>query len=195
VILVAGRGVNVLVQLASTILLARLLSPHDFGLVAMMAAVVLFAPILVDLGTTDASMQKPTITPVEISTLFWLNISIGFILTVLFAASNRIVAAFFGEPALASIALISSLAFLLTSMSIQHYALMRRAMEFQRLAIIDLSSNAISSLASIALAFSGWGYWALAAKPILQLSTRWATSTERARWAIFRMHSCFTSTC
>ena len=74
---VVARGVNIIVQLASTILLARLLSPHDFGLVTMVLALVGFAPMLIDLGTTDASTQKTRITPVEISTLFWLNIAIG----------------------------------------------------------------------------------------------------------------------
>jgi PST family polysaccharide transporter len=167
--LVAGRGMNVLVQFASTILLARLLSPHEFGLVAMVTALVLFAPILVDLGTTDASTQKARITHVEISTLFWLNITIGCTLTVLFAAGSGLIGAFYGEPALTGIALISSLTFIMTAVSIQHYALMRRAMEFRRIAIIDLSSNAISSVVSVVLAFSGWGYWALVAKPIVQL--------------------------
>jgi PST family polysaccharide transporter len=169
VILVAGRGVNLLVQLASTILLARLLSPHEFGLVAIVAALVLFAPTLVDLGTTDASTQKANITHVEISTLFWLNVTIGCTLTILFAAGSGLIAAFFSEPALTGIALISSLTFLMTAVSIQHYALMRRAMEFRRIAIIDLSSNAISSIVAVVLAFSGWGYWALVAKPIVQL--------------------------
>ena len=89
VILVAGRGVNVLVQLASTILLARLLSPHEFGLVAMVTALVLFAPILVDLGTTDASTQKANITHVEISTLFWLNVTIGCTLTIALCGWQR----------------------------------------------------------------------------------------------------------
>src|SRR5215831_17045424 len=64
---VAARGVNIFVQVASTILLARLLSPHDFGLVAMVLALVGFAPMLIDLGTTDACTQKTRITDVEIS--------------------------------------------------------------------------------------------------------------------------------
>jgi PST family polysaccharide transporter len=167
---VAGRGVNVLVQFASTILLARLLSPHEFGLVAMVTAFVLFAPFLVDLGTTDASTQKPRITDGEISALFWLNMTIGGTLTVLFAAGSGLIGAFYGEPALTGIALMSSLTFIMTAVPLQHCALMRRAMEFKRIAIIDLSSNATSSIVSVVLAFLGWGYWALVAKPIIQLS-------------------------
>ena len=67
--MLAARGINVFVQLGSTIVLARLLSPHEFGLVAIVAALVMFAPTLVDLGTTDASVQKSNITPGEISSL------------------------------------------------------------------------------------------------------------------------------
>lgn len=168
--LVAGRGVNVLVQLASTILLARVLSPHDFGLVAMVTALVLFAPILVDLGTTDASTQKSHITHGEISALFWLNVTIGAALTAIFAAGSGFIGALLGAPELAGIAAILSLTFVMTAVSIQHYALMRRAMEFRRIALIDLSANAISSIVSVIMAFSGWGYWALVAKPIVQLA-------------------------
>lgn len=167
--LMAARGVNVFIQLASTILLARLLSPHDFGLVAIVTAFVLFAPNLVDLGTTDASMQKAKISHSEISFLFWLNITIGGALTVVFAACSGILGSFFREPVLTSIALVSSLTFIMTAVPIQHYALMRRAMEFRRIATIDLSSNVLSSILSVTLAFAGWGYWALVAKPIAQL--------------------------
>jgi PST family polysaccharide transporter len=169
VTLIVGRGLNAIVQFASTILLARLLSPHDFGLVAMVTVLLLFAPVFVDLGTTDAAAQKEFITRDEVSALFWLNVTIGSTLTVLFAAGSGLVGAFYGQPQLTLIALASSLTFVMTSVSVQHYALMRRAMEFRRLTIIDLSSNAISSFVAVVLAFSGWGYWALVAKQLLQL--------------------------
>jgi len=167
---IVGRSVNVIVQLASTILLARILSPHDFGLVAVVTALVFFAPVLVDMGTTDASTQKAHISRVEISSLFWLNVTIGGLSTALFAAISDFIANFFGEPELAGISLILSLTFILTAISIQHYALMRRAMEFWRIAIIDLSANTTSSILSVVLAVLGWGYWALVAKPIAYLA-------------------------
>ena len=166
-IFVVARSVNIIMQIASTVLLARLLSPHDFGLVAMVTALVLFAPMLIDLGTSDASTQKTLITPVEVSALFWLNVTVGAILTMLLAGGSGFIASFFGEPALAGIALVSSLSFIMAAVSTQHSALMRRAMQFQRLAMIEISSNVIGSVVAIAMAFTGWGYWALAAKPIV----------------------------
>jgi len=169
VIFVAGRCVNVIVQVGSTLLLARLLGPHDFGLVATVLGLVGFAPLLIDLGTTDAVTQKTQITHDEISTLFWLNIVIGGIMTALFATASSTIALIFGEPTLAGIALVSSLTFILTAVPMQHYALMRRAMEFRRIAVIEISSNVVSSAIAVVMAFAGWGYWALVAKPILQL--------------------------
>ena len=116
-IFIAARGANIFVQLASTILLARILSPHDFGLVAMVLALVGFAPMLIDLGTSEASTQKTHITQVEISSLFWLNIAISLGLTMLLIASSQAIASFFGEPSLTGIVLALSVTFVLTAIS------------------------------------------------------------------------------
>src|SRR5215210_2473548 len=71
VALVAARGINMVVQLGSMVLLARLLNPHDYGLVAIVFALVGFAPMLIDLGTTDATVQRKSITHSDVSALFW----------------------------------------------------------------------------------------------------------------------------
>lgn len=168
--LVAARLVNAVVQIGSTVLVARQLEPRDFGLVAIVLALVSFAPIVIDLGTTDASTQKSSITRSEISSLFWLNVVLGGGFTLLFAGFSRLIASIFGDPALTGIALASSMTFLLTGLAIQHYALMRRAMEFQRIALIDISANIASSVISVMMAFTGWDYWALVAKPLLTLA-------------------------
>jgi PST family polysaccharide transporter len=170
VVLVVARGANVVIQVATTVLLARLLSPHDFGLVALVAALVAFAPTLVDLGTTDASTRKARITRSEISTLFWLNLAIGGVFTVLFAGASGIIASVFSEPALTGIAVALSLTFVMTAASVQHLALMRRAMDFQRTAIIEIVSNVISSIVAVAMALTSWGYWALVARPLVAMS-------------------------
>ena len=167
VTVVAARGVNIFVQLASTVLLARLLSPHDFGLVAMVVALVGFAPMLIDLGTSEASAQKTHITQSEISSLFWLNFALGAVLTILLAASSGLIARFFGEPSLTGIVLVLSITFILGAISNQHYALMRRVMEFHRIAMVDICANVVGSIVSVAMAFDGWGYWSLVAKPVV----------------------------
>jgi polysaccharide transporter, PST family len=175
---VAARGLNIFVQLASTILLARLLSPHDIGLVAMVTALVGFAPVIIDLGASDAAAQTTRITPVEVSSLFWMNVGIGVVLSILLAGGSGIIAQFFGEPSITGIAVALSTTFVLTAMSTQHYALMRRAMEFRRIAVIDITANMIGSVVAVVMAFAGFGYWALAAKPVVM-----AVVTVIGAWA------------
>ena len=179
---VAVRGINIFVQLASTILLARLLGPHDFGLVAMVLALTGFAPMLIDLGTSDAASQKMQISRVEVSTLFWLNVAVGVLLTLLLISGSPFIARFFGEPYLTGIAIVLSTQFIMLALSTQHYALMRRAMQFRRLAMIDISSNLLGSLVSVGLAFAGCGYWALVAKPIVTSSCTAIGAWTSCRW-------------
>jgi PST family polysaccharide transporter len=179
---VAVRGINVFVQLASTILLARILGPHDFGLVAMILALIGFAPMLIDLGTSDAASQKTHISRVEISTLFWLNVVIGLLLALLLAASSRFIAVLFGEPSLTGISIVLSTTFVMAAVSTQHYALMRRAMQFRRIAMIDISSNLVGSIVSVAMALTDWGYWALVAKPIVTSGFAAVAVWTSCRW-------------
>jgi len=167
VTVVAARGLNTFVQLGSTILLARLLSPYDFGLVAMVLAVVGFAPMLIDFGTSEASTQKTHITQGEVSALFWLGMTISVALTVVLAGASGFIAQFFGEPSLTGIVLVSSLTLMMGAISNQHYALMRRAMQFRQIAMIDISANVIGSVVSVVMALTGWDYWSLVAKPIV----------------------------
>src|ERR1700719_4753299 len=76
VVLSAGVIVTV-IQLLTFLVLARLLSPEDYGLVAMVTAITVFAPLLVSLGTPDAVVQRARITEKEISALFWISVTLG----------------------------------------------------------------------------------------------------------------------
>lgn len=168
IMMMAARCVGVVYQLTSIVILGRLLSPHDFGITATIFALIGFGPMLVDFGTSESTSQKAHISEAEVSSLFWFNTAIGLALTILFAACSGLIATIYDEPALRSISLVSSLTFLLWALSIQHTALLRRAMQFRRLALIDIASNAISTTVGIAMAYMGWGYWSLVIKLILQ---------------------------
>ena len=100
VVSLAARAVNALVQVASVIVLARLLSPEDYGLVRMVSAIIGIVPLLIDLGTRDAVIQQPHITQGEISTLFWMTFALGCLFAGLVAASGPLIAGFYGEPRL-----------------------------------------------------------------------------------------------
>lgn len=179
---VASRGVNIIVQVGSQVWVARLLSPEDVGLVAMITTLTGLAPVLMDLGTRDASVQKAKITHEEVSALFWLTMGIGSLLAVLLVAFSSFISTFYNETRLGPIALFSAVNFILAAASCQHFALLRRAMRFQQIAAIEVSASVISATASVSMAFSGWGYWSLAAKPVLSALCMLVGACWCCRW-------------
>jgi polysaccharide transporter, PST family len=190
VIAIVARGTNAIVQVGSIFLLARLLAPADYGLVAMVIAITGFAPIFVDLGTRDAIVQRDRITPADISMLFWLTVSVGFVGALLVAASGPLIAAFYREPRLIGITLVASLTFVTTSLSCQHYALMRRTLMFRQLSLLEIAANVGGAAVAIGMAYQGSGYWALVTRPLVTASVLaagvwWfcAWRPEKPRWS------------
>jgi len=162
-----AQGVNAVVQVISTIVLARLLLPEDFGLVAMVSAMIGFASIFVDLGTRDAVAQRGSVSEGEVSALFWITLGVGLALTAITALSAPLLARFYEEPRLELIAMALSLTFVLPALYFHQYALMRRAMLFRKLALIDVGGNLLATALAIGLAYQGYGYWALVWKLVL----------------------------
>ena len=163
---VVARAIQGVIQIGSALVLARFLTPEDYGLVAMVTAVVGFAPVLSDLGTRDAVVQKDHLTSGEVSTLFWLTAGVGCSLALLTAASGPLIATFYGDPRLSNIALAASLTFIAAALLSQPQALLRRAGLFRELAIIDVVANVCSVSGAIAMAATGFGYWALVMRPV-----------------------------
>lgn len=162
-----AQGVNVVVQVVSTIVLARILSPEDFGLVAMVSSVTAFMLILVDLGTRDAVAQRGYVTEGEVSALFYVTFGIGFFFSAVTVLSAPLVARFYDEPRLVLITITLALNFVVSALYFQQHALMRRALMFQTLALIDIASNILSAALAIIVAYQGYGYWALVWRPVL----------------------------
>lgn len=163
-----ARALVAILQVGSVLFLARLLTPEDYGLVAMVTAITGFPQLLVDLGTRDAIVQRAKITESEVSALFWINLAIGCGFAVVVAACGPLIARFYHEPKLTLITVVSSLTFVLAALMSQHQALLRRAVKFRQLAIIDVVSTLLSIGIVIVMAFRGLGYWALAARPVAQ---------------------------
>ena len=166
IVSVAMQYGNGVLQILAAVILARLLTPADFGLVAIIAVLTSFAPVLIDFGLGDATTQRRKITPSQISSLFWLAAGVGLAVAVAVAACSPLIAAIYREPALEPIAICTSITFVLWGASNQHLALLRRTMQFGRLARIQLIGSLGGIAVAIALAMAGWGYWALVARPI-----------------------------
>src|SRR5262249_42987906 len=157
---------NSVLQLGGSIILARLLMPEDFGLVAIVTVLTSFAPLLIDFGLGDATTQKSKITPSQVSSLFWLSSAIGFAIAAIVAACSPLIAWIFREPRLETIALYSAITFVLFGASNQHLALLRRTVQFASIAKIQILSTLIASAIAVLMAIFGYGYWALVVRPI-----------------------------
>lgn len=161
-----SQGTQFLVQTVATVTLARLLTPADFGLVAMVSTVTGLAQSFADLGLSEATIQRPEISQEQVSALFWINLAIGIGLTLVTAASAPLLARFYRDSRLVEITLVVSLTFLIGGMRVQPDAILKRQMRFSALAIRDITSYVLAVTFAIILAFKGAAYWALVALPL-----------------------------
>jgi len=162
-VMMLAQIVRLFMQLAATAILARLLTPADYGLVAMVAAVTGFMVMFQDMGLTMATVQRADINHGQISTLFWINI--GFSLCLVFVAVliAPLIAKFYGEPRLIFITMVLSSSFLFGGLAAQHQALLNRQMRLKIFSQIQIISVAAGYLTGVAFALNGAGYWSLVA--------------------------------
>jgi O-antigen/teichoic acid export membrane protein len=172
---VRGGGITVftritdyVLQLVGTVILARLLSPEDFGLFGMVVAISGFFYLFKDLGLSDATVQSDSINHSQVSTLFWLNIAFSVIIMVMLWVLSPAISWFYKEPRIFLISIVSAFSFILAGMSTQHIALLRRGMFFYRIAAIEIIGTILSTILAIIMAIKGAGYWALVVKPLIQ---------------------------
>ena len=142
-------------------MLARLLTPADFGLIAMIAVVTGFVEMFKDAGLSVATVQRATVTHAQASTLFWINVALSLAVTLVVAALAPAIAWFYDEPKLTAITLALSATIVFGGLAVQHQALLRRRMEFGRLAFIEIASLAAGVVTAVLMAGRGWatGRW------------------------------------
>lgn len=169
------------IQIGSAVVLARLLTPGDFGLVAM---VTTFSMLFMNFGLngfTEAIVQREEINHGLASNLFWINVIGATVLAIGFAAAGLLLARLFSEPRLVAIAGWMALTIWLIGLSVIHLALLKRTMRFSLVSANDMFARALSVIVSISLALAGWGYWALVAGAITL-----AASTCIGGWILCR---------
>ena len=132
--------------MASTVVLARLLTPQDFGLIAMVTAVTGFVVMFKDMGLSMATVQRAEVNHAQISTLFWVNVVLSIGVMLVIAALAPAIAWFYNEPRLTWITLALAGAFIFGGLTVQHQALLRRNMRFGCLALIQISSMMAGSV-------------------------------------------------
>ena len=183
---ISAQAGKFVLMLSSTMVLARLLTPRDFGLVAMVTTVVGFLRVFKDAGLSIATVQREKITHAQVSNLFWINLGVSALGSLALAGSAWIIARFYHNSQLVPIALFLSLTFVISGSTFQHQALLKRQMRFKALAVIEVGSMAFSVVVGIAMAASGYGYWSLVwstlAAEVASLILTWSISQWRPRF-------------
>ncbi|HUG47570.1 MAG TPA: lipopolysaccharide biosynthesis protein [Candidatus Limnocylindria bacterium] len=172
-----------LLGLSVFVVIARLVSETDIGLVALAAVFVAFAQIFVDQGLSDAIVQRKTLARGHIDTAFWISMGAGVLLAGAGVLLAIPIAQLVNEPELQPILQILSFSFVLTALSSVQVGLLRRELAFKSLALRSLLATAGGGVVGIALAFLGYGAWALVGQQLVQFSlaalTLWRVSPWR----------------
>ncbi len=177
-----AQAANFSIRTISLMVLARLLAPQDFGLVGMVTAFTGVLGLFRDFGLSSASIQRETVTEEQLSMLFWINILVGCLLAVLALAMSPAIAAFYHEPRLIGVTAALATAFVFNAAGVQHGSILQRQLRFMALSVINTVALLLSTVAAIAAAMLGWGYWSLVimaiSVPLITSAGNWLS----ARW-------------
>ncbi len=177
---VLRQGLQVIVS----ILLARLLAPGDFGALAMIMVFTGFAASFSDLGLGAALVQKQDAQPRHASTVFCLQLVVGFALTVLLAGASHLIAGFYRNPGLVPLCLGIAPIFVFSALSGVPMSLLQKEMAFRKIAVIETITVLVSGTTAVLLALNGWGIWSLVVQCLLSAFLTAALSWRQSRWRL-----------
>lgn len=178
----SGQAAKFVLQLASTVVLARLLTPADFGLFAMVVALTGFAVLVADFGLSSAAVQASELSRQQKTNLFWINSVVGAVLFGTFWLLAEPIASFYSEPELTAIVRVLAFNFIVLGATAQFTANLTRELQFGRLIVADLSSQAIGFGSALTVALIGGGYWALVAQHLVSGAVLLLVSGAAVRW-------------
>lgn len=156
-----GKLFNQGITIVVSIFLARLLLPEDFALIAIVLAVVGIASVFIDFGLTQALIQKQNVKNIHYNSIFWINISLATLLTILCFLSAPLISNFYKIPQLIYLVRVVSFAFILNALGGVHTAMLIKKMEFIQLSKISIISSFVSGILGVSMAFLNYGVWSL----------------------------------
>ncbi|HEY7086619.1 MAG TPA: lipopolysaccharide biosynthesis protein [Tepidisphaeraceae bacterium] len=180
-LMIASDTFQLVLGFVSTFVLARILVPGDFGLVAMVGSIMAFVATMRDFGLPMATVQKPNLTHIQLSNLFWLNLKLAALVAILLTGLAPAIAWFYRQPQLTAITWVMTVGVFAVGMSTIHMGLLRRQMRFRAITAIESCGAAAGVAVAIPAAMMGAGYWAL----VLQQVTA-SVATGAALWAVSR---------
>ncbi len=165
------------IQFFVSIILARLLEPSEFGLLAMLGIFTSIATALTEGGFGGALMQRLKVSNTDKSTVFWYNLWIGIIFVMLFWISAPAIADFYNQPRLILIIRWSIWTIFINCFGLVHRSMLQKSLRFREQSIVSVVSIIISGIISVFLAIQGYGVWSLVAQglslAILQVLGLW----------------------
>ena len=179
---VGAQGAKFVLNLTAAAVLARLLTPREFGLVGMVLAITGLVGLFKELGLSTATVQRDIITQQQVSNLFWINVFVSGFLTVISFGLAPLMASFYHDPRVTGIMMVLSLSFLLTGSAVQHQALLTRQMRFRAIAVIEVISMLVGFVSACWLAKLGFGYWALVTQQVVTAATSFVLTWHTSGW-------------
>ncbi|GAA1856047.1 lipopolysaccharide biosynthesis protein [Microbacterium koreense] len=173
---------RILLQLLSVVVLARLLTPYDYGLLAIALVVIGVGEIFRDFGLTSASVQAPHLSHGQRDNLFWINTALGVVLAAIVFGLSWPLAAMTQQPELRGMMQVLSVVFVMNGLATQYRAQLMRELRFRAMAVADILSALVALAVAVATALLGAGYWALAAQQLTAAFVLLAVLVGSGRW-------------
>lgn len=176
-----------IIQFAISVVLARLITPEEYGIVGLLAIFIALSDVVIQQGLSTALVQKGDAESVDFSSVFWANVAVSCVLYILLFLSAPMIAAFYHEPSLTLILRVLSVGVVIGSLGGVHYTILVKRLEFRKSFFSGLSNSLVYGIVGIALAMKGAGVWALvignicgraAGTVVYWLTVRWCPKRE-----------------
>lgn len=177
------------IQFVFSIILARILAPEDYGLVAMPLIFLAIAQVFVDSGFSNALVRKPKLSDADLSTAFYFNIIVGFVCYAILFLCSPLIADFYNAPVLSSLLKVTALSTLFNPLCAVQQAILARDINFKKQAKITISATLFSGVVGVFMAYTGYGVWALVFQQVsgslLRIIMLWGMSKwhPRSKWS------------
>lgn len=170
------------VQFVLSIFLARMLTPSDFGIVAMASIFVSWAEVFSDFGMGQAIIQKKDVSETQTSTVFWINLMMGVLIAIVFLLIAPWAAKFYDAPMVAWVVRIAGLTFIIQALNVVQSSLFRKSLNYKVGTIASFLSSTLSGVVGIVLAYLGFGVWALLVQSVLSASITTFYFWFKSKW-------------
>jgi teichuronic acid exporter len=164
------------------IFLARMLSPEEFGLIGMITIFISISQVFVDSGLSQSLIRKQNCTTIDYSTIFWVNLIIGIACYIIIWFGAPFIADFYGDVRLISLTRVTSLSIIIGSVTLIQQTILTKDVDFKTITKSSTIGTFISGVASLVLAFYGFGVWSLVWRSIINQAVRSAILWQQNRW-------------